>query len=130
MSKLGGDRTSAQSSILKKNFCNSGQKLRRSSYQSFLLLSSFTWFLYLCSNILSRIVCLNKFVYNSGESFSNFNILIFVSLQSFSQIFDTDMTCGGCRIITKVTRKLFLIFDLDRKVSLQRFRLWLVVSFR
>ena len=37
---------SVQSSFYRQNICNSGQKIRRSSYQSFLLLSNFSLFLY------------------------------------------------------------------------------------
>ena len=39
-----------------KNFCYSGQKLHRSSYQSCLLFSNFTWCPYFFPNILSMIV--------------------------------------------------------------------------
>ena len=36
----------AQSSFQKQNFGNSIQKLRKSKYQSFLVITSFAWFLY------------------------------------------------------------------------------------
>ena len=46
---------SSQRSFQKQNFCNSDQKLRRSSYQSFLLFSKFAWFIYFFLNNLSKI---------------------------------------------------------------------------
>ena len=47
--------TSAQSPFQKLNYGNSIKK-RKSKYQTFLFLSSFTGFLYFVPNILSRIV--------------------------------------------------------------------------
>ena len=47
---------SAQSSFQKINFSNSSQKTSKSRYQTVLLLSSFTGFLYSVANILSRIL--------------------------------------------------------------------------
>ena len=54
--KFGWRQPSAQSSFQKLNFGNSSEKTRKSKYQTFLVLSSFTGFLYFVSNILSRIV--------------------------------------------------------------------------
>ena len=48
---------SAQFHLHKYNFCNSAQKLRKSMYQSFLLLPNLAWFPYFVSNVLSSIVC-------------------------------------------------------------------------
>ena len=47
---------SDQSPFQKLNFGNSSQKTRKSRYQIFLVLSSFTEFFYFVTNILSRIV--------------------------------------------------------------------------
>ena len=47
---------SAQHSFQKLNFGNSTQKTRKSRYQTFFILSSFTGFLYFVPNILSQIV--------------------------------------------------------------------------
>ena len=46
---------SAQSPFQKLNFGNSSQKTRKSRYQIFFALSSFTGFLYFVPNILSKI---------------------------------------------------------------------------
>ena len=50
--------SSAQSPFQKLNFGNSSQKTRKSRYQTFLVLSSYTGFLYFVPNILSRIVAI------------------------------------------------------------------------
>ena len=47
---------SAQSPFKKLNFTNSSPKSRKNGYQTFLDLSSFTGFLYLVPNFLSRIL--------------------------------------------------------------------------
>ena len=47
---------SAQSPFYKYIFSNSSQKLHRSRFQGFLVLPNFVWFLYLVSNILSKIL--------------------------------------------------------------------------
>ena len=47
---------SAQFHLQKWNFNTSGQKLRKSRYQSFLILPSFAWLLYYLPNILSGII--------------------------------------------------------------------------
>ena len=47
---------SAQSPLQKLNFGNSSQKARKSRYQAFLALCSFTGFLYLIPNALPRLV--------------------------------------------------------------------------
>ena len=44
------------SPLKKLNFGNSSRKIRKSRYESFLVLSSFTGFLYFALNILSEIV--------------------------------------------------------------------------
>ena len=51
---------STQSPFQKLNFASSSQKTRKSRYQTFLVLSNFTEFLYLVSNILPRIVGLSN----------------------------------------------------------------------
>ena len=48
--------TSAQSPLQKLRFGSSSQKTRKSRYQTFLVLSSYTGFLYFAPNILPRIV--------------------------------------------------------------------------
>ena len=53
-------QTSAQSPFQKLNFGNSIQKTLKSRYQTFLVLSSFTGFLYFVPNFLSTIVWANK----------------------------------------------------------------------
>ena len=54
--------TSAQSPLQKLRFGSSSQKTRKSRYQTFLVLSSFTGFLYFVPNILPRIVDLQVFI--------------------------------------------------------------------
>ena len=49
-------QASAQTSFQKLNFGNSSQKTCKNRYQIFLVLSSFTGFLYFVPNILSEIV--------------------------------------------------------------------------
>ena len=49
-------QASAQSPFHKLNFGSGSQKTRKNRYQTFLVLSSFTGFLYFVPNILSRIV--------------------------------------------------------------------------
>ena len=51
----------AQSSFQKQNFCNSSQKLRSSSRQSFLFLSNFAWFLCFAPNIYEMVMIYRKF---------------------------------------------------------------------
>ena len=68
MGKLGGDRAYCPI-FQKQNFGSTGQKLPRSSYQSFLLLPNFAWFLYFIPNILSRIISI---FFITSKSFSNF----------------------------------------------------------
>ena len=51
---------SAQYLFQKLNFGNSSQKARKSRYQNFLVLSSFTGFIYFIPNILSKIVVFRK----------------------------------------------------------------------
>ena len=53
-------KSQAQSPLQKLKPGNSRQKTRKSIYQTFLVLTSFTEFLYFVLNILSRIVWANK----------------------------------------------------------------------
>ena len=53
-------QTSAQSPFQKLNFGNSIQKTLKSRYQTFIVLPSFTGFLYFVPSFLSRIVWANK----------------------------------------------------------------------
>ena len=39
-----------------KNFCNSSQKIRKTSFQFILVIFNFSWFFYFVPNILFRIV--------------------------------------------------------------------------
>ena len=104
-----GIEPSAQSSLQKENFCNGSQKMRRSSYQSFLLLLIFAWFLYFWK-ILSRIEYCQRehiFVYNSSQSTSNFNVLIFFQTsKSFSNC-NANIKSDNCWKVPNLT--LFLI---------------------
>ena len=51
----------AQSSFKKQNFGNSIQKLRKSKYQSFLVITSFAWFLYFVSISFYRMILFYSF---------------------------------------------------------------------
>ena len=53
---------SSQSLFQKLHFDSNSQKTRKSRYQTFLVLSSFTGFLYFVPNILPSIVSANKFL--------------------------------------------------------------------
>ena len=54
-------QSSAQFPFQKSSFGSNSQKTRKSRYQTFLVLSSFTGFLYFVPNILPRIVVKNPF---------------------------------------------------------------------
>ena len=72
--KLSGVR--AQSSFQEENFCNSGQKLQRSNYETTtfpVLLEFFTLFQIFCPGFLREQI----FVYYSSQSPSNDKFLIF-----------------------------------------------------
>ena len=79
---------SAQSSFQKLNFGNSSEKTRKNRYQTFLVLSSFTRFLYFAPNILSRIFLSNQsFGLNSAQSPSSLNFFIIcISSKYFSNL--------------------------------------------
>ena len=79
---------SAHSLFQKLNSVNSSQKTRKSRYQTFLGLSSFTRFLYFVPNILSRIVSENKYwVLNRPSLFQTLITWHFVYHQSIFPIF-------------------------------------------
>ena len=68
---------STQSPFQKLNFGSSSQKTRKSRYQTFLVLSSFTGFLYFVPNILARIV--NYLIFHLLQ-FSNFLIKFLINV--------------------------------------------------
>ena len=70
---------SAQFPIQKLNFGNNTQNVRKSSYECFLVLFSFTEFLYFVSNIFSRIVQ-KKQIFSHDSIFSPPNFQTFQKL--------------------------------------------------
>ena len=78
----------AYSPFLKLSFGNSSQKTRKSRYQTFLFLTSFTGFLYFIPNILSGIVWANKVLVSARPSLLQTLIFWhFVNRQRISPIF-------------------------------------------
>ena len=88
---------STQSPFQKLNFGNSSQKVRKSWYQTFLFLSSFTGFLYFVPNILPRIVWANKvLVLARPNLFQTLIFWHFVYYESISPIFTENIKKVSC----------------------------------
>ena len=88
---------SAQSSFQKTNFSNSSQKTSKSRYQIFLVLSSFTGFLYFVLNTLSRILSENKFwVLDLPSLLHTLIFCYFAYYQSISPFFKENLKQECC----------------------------------
>ena len=71
--------------ITKQNACRNGHKLCRSSYQRLLLPFNFAWFLSFFTKILSRTVCVKKFLFTKRPCLLQTSIFWTVS-KSFSNL--------------------------------------------
>ena len=117
MSKLG-----SYFPVQKKNVCNSGQKLRKRRYQSFLLLANFAWFLHFVPNVLLGIVELWLSVgkWKGTEAGKGETSVIVFYLKKSKQIF---CFCGflfkNLNLLLETSWwLLFAIFGIDRVISL------------
>ena len=105
----------AQSPFQKLVSGNIDLNLRKSRYQSFLVLSSFATFSYFWQKILSLIVCYTEsLVNNSSLSSSHLNILIVLKTsKDLSNIIDINKTiCWKCFEFYSFLQVLFYMFAL------------------
>ena len=101
---------SAQFHFQKWNFNTSGQKLRKSRYQSFLILPSFAWLLYYLPNILSGIIVSSPSITLTCVTGPWVFFLQYSSL--FQNLFCNAASKGQAPYYTKITKKLFSEFQI------------------
>ena len=109
-----GWRHCVQSPLQKLIFGNSGQKLRKSIYQSFLFLSNFVWFSYFLPNILSLIVVYQQSAYFLTSFLSLFFRMLDIKFIKFVfQLFP----CESCISV--------FLFKSDKRQMVYFFLKWL-----
>ena len=135
MSNVGGDtQPSANSFFQKLNVGNSCQKTRKIRYCIFEVLFNFTVFLYSVPNILARIDCLRKqiFDHNLVQSPSNLNFSIYSVISKFFSNHDVNIKQVSCVKSSKCNDfvlTLFFIHGLGQSLNFENFQLCRLVVF-
>ena len=124
---------SAQSPFQKLNFGSNSQKTRKSGYRTFLVLSSFTEFLYFVSNILPRIVWANKaLVLTRPSLLQTLSSLHFVYYQNVSPTFKENIkqiSSATLPNLMVLCKQDFCVFSLGQKLTLKSFHRYLLVVY-
>ena len=124
----------AQFSFQKLNVGNSCQKTRKIRYCIFEVLFNFTVFLYSVPNILARIDCLRKqiFDHNLVQSPSNLNFSIYSVISKFFSNHDVNIKQVSCVKSSKCNDfvlTLFFIHGLGQSLNFENFQLCRLVVF-